>query len=476
MNKVVGIDALAAYVPKTFLELVPEKKVDGKYVETEFCKSRRLAPAFEKCGDLPSYIADGVGVYQFGVPDGHEDSVTMGAMAFKKLIDDNDLNISDIGRVFVGTETPVDNSKPNAIYINGAIERHFGGSMRNCTPVDMKFACAGATVALELLGEWIESGKSKGRYGVAIATDISTYPLRTREEVTQGAGAIAMLVSENPRLLAFENGSEEITSTVSKDEKDFFRPVTQHTAVVDGQLSIGSYLSTCKEALLDYRNKAVSQGIIAAGGLLTDNVDRLLLHLPFYKMGEYASSALFKNEWRGTSRFDEIVKEIGFPEPKNGDKVKEKDFEKKFRESKIFKEAFSQKVESGLLASRRTGNIYTGSIYASLMSMLENDARKGTDLNGKRFGFGSYGSGSLFKAFTARIQPEFKEVVSKMDLLKQLDERNSKGSLSLDDYERLHEKGMVKSDSIIEPHQEFVLDRIGNTSLDSGYRYYRFVD
>ncbi len=477
MKKLVGIDDLTTYVPKTYLELVPEYEArKGNYVDSEFSRLR---------GIPPSRIAKGIGVYQFGWPDGHEDSVTMGAMAFKKLIEKNDLRLSDIGRVFVGTESAVDHSKPNAMFIVGAVERALGkeGETRNYTPLDLKFACAGATAGLELMSEWIETGKNNGKAGVVIATDVSHYLLGTKEkesieEITQGAGAVAMLVKENPRLLALENSmTTEITSTVCKDEKDFFRPLYRHSAVVDGQLSVDCYLNACKAALTDYRKKAVTQGFVKDEELLTDKFDRILVHLPFHKMGEYAGVSLFRHEWRNTPRFREIEREIG-PEPSIEDVKADKEFARKFRETKLFKEVFSEKMEKGLAASERTGNLYTGSLYAALSSMLELESKQGTDIGGMRFAFGSYGSGLMFKAFTGIVQPGFKEVIGKLDLLKTLDERGTdkRISLSVAEYERLHEKNSGMAESVLPPKNEFVLASIGTSKVDEGYRYYKFVD
>lgn len=472
MKKFVGIDDIATYVPKTYLELVPEYEArKGNYADSEFSRLRGIPPA---------KIAKGIGVYQFGWPDGHEDSVTMGAMAFKKLIEKNDLKLSDIGRVFVGTESAVDHSKPNAMFIVGAIERALGkdGETRNYTPLDLKFACAGATAGLEFLSEWTETGKNNEKAGVVIATDVSHYPLQSGEEITQGAGAVAMLVKENPRLLALENSmTTEITSTVCKDEKDFFRPLHRHSAVVDGQLSVDCYLDACKDALTDYRKKAVTQGFVKDEELLTDKFDRILVHLPFHKMGEYAGVSLFRHEWRNTPRFREIEREIG-PEPSHEDVKADKEFARKFRETELFKEVFSEKMEKGLAASERTGNLYTGSLYASLSSMLELESQQGTDIGGMRFAFGSYGSGLMFKAFTGTVQPRFKEVIGELDLLKALDERRTdkRRSLSVAEYERLHEKNSGMAESVLPPKNEFVLASIGTSKVDEGYRYYKFVD
>lgn len=479
MEKLVGIDALGTYVPQTLVELVPEDSFKNKtYEHSEFSRKREFSPV---------YIGKGLGLYQFGWPDGHEDPVTMGAMAAKQLIEQNDIELSEIGRIFLGTETPVDHSKPGAMYIAGALERSMGkeGEMRNCTPLDFKFACAGTTAALELLCEWVESGKNNGKYGLAIATDISSYPLGFKEEITQGAGAVAMLVKENPRLLAIENGVEtaELTSTVCFDEKDFFRPIGTHTAVVDGPLSVDCYLNTCKEALTDYRKKAVKQGLIKDGEILTDQVDRILFHLPYAKMGENAAAALFINEWRDDSRFEEIVREIG-PEAERKNYNSEEDFQgakkvfrRSFRDTDLFKETFSEKVEKGTRTSRRTGNTYTGSLYMAFDSMLESELKDGIDLAGKRFAFGSYGSGCIFKTFVGTIQPEFKEVVKNLNLFEQLDERRNdkRNFLSIEDYETKHENYLGLTKSIIEPDGDFVLAKIGDTQTDKGYRYYDFV-
>lgn len=428
---------------------------------------------------MPSYLAEGIGAYQFGFVDGRQDSVTMGSMAFKKLIEKNDLELSKIGRVLVGTESPVDNSKPNAMYIVGIIERQMGkeGEMEECTPLDLKFACAGATAGLELLAEWIETGKNRGKYGVVIATDVATYPLKSREEVTQGAGAVAMLVKEDPRLIALENNmTAEITSTVNRDSRDFFRPVNRHTAVVDGPLSIECYLDTCRPAFINYKKRAIKQGFIKDGELLTDKMDRISLHLPFHRMAEYASVPLFVHERRDTPIWKEIVSEVG-PEPKKEDVKAIKIFRKKVRETEQFRKFFAEKIEKSAVAAKRTGNTYTGSLYVGLSGMLELESQEGTDLAGMRIAFGSYGSGAMFKAFTGIIQPDFKEVIRKLDLLRSLDEREKdrKGHLSLKDYERLHEKDLGIEECVLEHKKEFVLANIGASKVDEGYRYYEFA-
>lgn len=463
----VGIDDITVYVPKHFLKLAYPENPDKL---TEFAESREINPG---------KILKGIGTYEISVPDVHEDSVTMGAMAALKLMKRNDLGISDIGKLYVGTETGVDFSKPVASYILGMLETGSGEekSMRRCSAIDQKFACAGASYSLEHVTDWIRVSPNEERRGIVIATDIAKYPMgkeHASEECTQGAGAVALLVKKNPRLIALDN----VTSTVTKDEKDFFRPLNRETAVVDGQFSIKCYLDACKTALIDYEDELKSVGLIApqSGETVTDYIDYMCFHIPFPRMAEYASAFLLRHEWRGLPKLEKIIEKIG-PEPKRENFETEKEFKendkifrKKFSKTEEFQKVFKEKIENSLVEPRRIGNIYNGSIYLAFHSALEVEHKGGIDLNGKRFAFGSYGSGYTFKAFGGIIQPEYEEVVERLNLLTELDQRKP---ISLEDYEQLHE-GRGK-ESLIPPKNEFALVRIGESGVEEGYRFYEFI-
>ena len=62
------------------------------------------------------------------------------------------------------------------------------------------------------------------------------------------------------------------------------------------------------------------------------------------------------------------------------------------------------------------GNLYTASLYLGFRSSLEFEYQKGVDLDGKRIGFGSYGSGSSAMVFSGVVQPEYAEIVKSMNL------------------------------------------------------------
>ena len=103
-------------------------------------------------------------------------------------------------------------------------------------------------------------------------------------EMTQGGGAIAMLLNDKPRLLEFD---PKVTSTSIKNEYDFYRPFGKETPVVHGQYSNLLYLIQVKNALNDYTRKALKTGLInlADGESMLDHMDYINMHLPYSNMG-----------------------------------------------------------------------------------------------------------------------------------------------------------------------------------------------
>jgi hydroxymethylglutaryl-CoA synthase len=50
------------------------------------------------------------------LPDLHQDAVVFGANALTKLIIEHDIKLKDIARIYVGTESSIDSSKPIASF------------------------------------------------------------------------------------------------------------------------------------------------------------------------------------------------------------------------------------------------------------------------------------------------------------------------------------------------------------------------
>jgi hydroxymethylglutaryl-CoA synthase len=112
-------------------------------------------------------------------------------------------------------------------------------------------------------------------------------------------------------------------------------------------------------------------------------------------------------------------------------------------------------------------------MYMGLRSLLEFEFKKGIDLEQKRIGFGSYGSGSSAMVFSGTIQPQYKEIVSKMDLDAEI---GSRQKLTMEEYEELHRNERDFNDSIVRAHKEFVLVKVGgNTAEKAGLREYSYL-
>nr|NVI74469.1 HMG coenzyme A synthase [Cucujiformia] len=105
--------------------------------------------------------------------------------------------------------------------------------------IDTTNACYGGTAALFNAISWVESSAWNGRYALVVAGDIAVYA-KGSARPTGGAGAVAMLVGPNAPLV-FDRG---VRATYVKHAYDFYKPdLTSEYPVVDGKLSIQSYLS-----------------------------------------------------------------------------------------------------------------------------------------------------------------------------------------------------------------------------------------
>src|SRR5690606_188508 len=235
-----------------------------------------------------------------------------------------------------------------------------------------------------------------GQRVLVIASDVARYELDTPGEPTQGAGAVAMLVSADPKLLEIE----PVSGLNSADVDDFWRPNDSTTAIVDGALSVTAYLDALTGAWTD---------LAAQGGPAMAEIDRVLYHQPFTKMAKKAQVHLAG--LTGEDLDTEIVAGTA-----GGS-------------------ASTRPRDTGLATStlynRRLGNSYTASLYAGLCSLLDHDA----DLAGKRIGLFSYGSGSVGEFFTARVVPGYEQQSRRQAVTEALDARVP---LSIDAYRALH--------------------------------------
>ena len=306
-------------------------------------------------GTDPEKYAKGLGCRSMTVLHPMQDSVTMAAEAGWSLLTSYGIDPESVGQLIVGTESGVDWAKPVAAYVHEMI-----GLSPRCRTYDVQHACYGASAALSSVGAWIASGMAAGRKALVIATDVARYDEGSPGEATQGAGAVALLVgSSSTGVLRPDLGTEAVYSS---QVMDFWRPGHRSTAVVNGKYSVRCYLAALEQTYQVHRT---------AGGPGIDELDYLLFHLPFPRMSEKALEVLMEAEHGRV-------------------------------EQGAFRHVLREKIEPGVSAARRVGNIYSGSLYLSLASLLES---RGASCAGRPVGLFSYGSGCCAEFFTARIGP-----------------------------------------------------------------------
>ena len=106
----------------------------------------------------------------------------------------NKLTPDKIGRLYGATESAFDESKAMNSYVIGMLEQVYGkDTFGHCGGIECKFACVSGSYALYDNTNWIRAGESEDKHAIVVVSDIAKYDLGSSGEVTQGAGAVAML-------------------------------------------------------------------------------------------------------------------------------------------------------------------------------------------------------------------------------------------------------------------------------------------
>jgi len=500
----IGIDDMALYVPSLYLPI-------------RTIAAERGIP-YEK-------LNRGLGLEHLAIPDVHEDAATMAANAVVEIIEKNNLDPNTIGRIYMGTESALDGSKPTATYVLEMLRRKYRGQygkqcLLNCDVVDLTFACIGGVDALQNTLDWVKGDTS--RIGIVVCSDFAKYELDSTGEYTQGAGAIAMLVKHNPRLIAFGDtfgiatmgvhdffkpkraieklqiiqevldlaGVTNITAEAALanlsdslavkgilDDNDTKLSMRKDTPIFDGQYSNFTYQNRIREAFYNFKNKKIAAGLMDKDYPVLGNWERLIFHLPYAAHGRRIASELFMIELQSIGKWKAFSKENELVAPQKTEFQDDATFNKAYGQflrgitkTKGYKEFTLHKLAKAEVASGLVGNMYACSIFLALMSTLDEDLKEGENIEGKDFGFVGYGSGSKSKVFEARIQAQWKEVVQTFETKKRLMERTE---IDYPTYEALHRMQLTKS--VIEPKGEFRLSKISTEPMKEGARYYEWV-
>ncbi|WP_331233736.1 hydroxymethylglutaryl-CoA synthase [Natronorarus salvus] len=419
-------------------------------------------------GDDPEKYTKGLGLYASSFPDVYEDIVTMGANAAYELMRREGLSPEDIGRIDVATESAFDHSKPVSTYIAGCLEKVFDGDFHHANKGERKFACVAGTQSIDDAYNWIKAGRNRGRAALVIATDTALYARNDPGEATQGAGAVAMLIDEEPDIvsLSTEQGYG------SADETDFLKPNQQFPSV-DGKRSVQVYLARMREALEDYESMV--------GRTHPDDFAYIPFHTPFPGMVRKAALFGYRHMIRDTEIEDELADEIG-RQPRAEDYEYDEEFTEAMtvymddlKRTEAYQEWYDRVIDPTLTISREVGNWYTGSVHIARASALKTALDEGVDLTGERLLVGSYGSGAQAEIHVERVNENWAEKIARMPIDEQLDARYD---ISFEEYERVHDvhNHDVETGTEVEeftvPDGEFVFDGWGRMNE----RKYRFVE
>ncbi len=350
----VGIDKLNAYIPSYYIDI------------KDLAVARNVDP---------DKYTIGIGQDEMAILSSKEDIITMAANAADSIITDEDKPLIDM--VIFATESAFDYSKSAATYLTELLE--LSPYVR---AVEMKQACYSGTAALQMAADYVRLRPE--RKVLVVTSDVARYGLDTPGEVTQGAGACAMLISSNPRILTLD----EKVAFVTENQYDFWRPSYSDVALVDGAFSNQLYMRMFKQTLEKYGEDSLQE--IA-------EIDMLHFHLPYSKMGLKAIQSI----------------EAEYP-------MLEKTFSH-------WKHMYTPMTTLG----RKVGNIYTGSLYLSFLSSLIYQKELKV---GQKIGFFSYGSGAVSELFTGRLVENFEKVIPNAFIQ---DLFESRTRLTIADYERV---------------------------------------
>jgi len=421
-------------------------------------------------------VEKGLGLLKMTLPDVYQDPVVFGANALTKLIAQNEINLSEVARIYVGTESSIDSSKPIASFLIQLMEQKFGENcLAHCDVVDFTFACIGGVDAMQNCMDFARMNPDQK--AIVVTTDIAKYDLESTGEYTQGAGATALLISAHPRIIAFDTN----WATSSKGVFDFFKPyrslskkeitgndqneswlgqleaeieIHKDQPVFDGQYSNQCYMDRTKAAYFAFKSKA---GI---SDCLYSRWSHIIMHLPYAFQGRRMLSEIFA---------------LDATEPLLSGTESGADYQNKLKEvskSEAYKQFVVEKLQDAEQASSIIGNLYTGSIFMGLLSTLTQAQLRGDEISGQKFGFMAYGSGSKSKVFEGVIQNGWDAQIEKSALFTVL--ANSQ-EIDFNTYEKLHKK--EQKIAVREPKHEWVLDRI-ETEIPHliGARYYKWID
>ena len=361
----------------------------GVYLGTAQLDVRKLA----ELRGLDLHRFDNLMMLEKTVAMPFEDPVSFAVNAAKPVVDAlSDEERQRIEMVITCSESGIDFGKSMSTYVHKYL-----GLQRNCRLFELKQACYCATAGFQMAVNSVLSQASPGAKVLVIGTDIARFTIVESgralsedwafAEPSSGAGAVCLLVSDVPKVLAVDVGCN---GYYGYEVMDACRPVPDSEAG-DTDLSLLSYLDCCEQSYLHYAERIEDVDYVETFGYLA-------FHTPFGGMIKGAHRNMMRKHKR--ARPAEIQAD------------------------------FERRVRPGLLYCQRVGNIMGGTVFLSLASTIDN----ATIERPTRVGLFSYGSGCSSEFFSGVVAPAAKSLVGALHIESQLAERTP---LTVEEYDRL---------------------------------------
>jgi hydroxymethylglutaryl-CoA synthase len=487
-NKRIGISGLAAYIPpfRVWLE--------------DWC---------DWTGNQWPKVREVVG-RSFRVRGPDQSVYTMAATAVMRLIRQYDIDPERVKFLGLGTESSTDNSA-GAIIVKGMVDRalEMQGKppiARSCEVPEFKHACLGGVYGMKGALRHLALDGAGGQ-AIVVCADIAEYARGSSGEPTQGAGAVAMLLEEEPRLASVDL----VKSGSASDYRiiDFRKPMlrfcgqdrseshqVQDFPVFNGKYSTTCYIDETVHALNDMYEK---RGLNASEYL--QSLQTIFMHRPYRRMPEtgYAIAYLFALGSGGSEdraelasycyqagiEPDDLLREMtskpqvaGLADPERHN------FEaypltmavfRIFRAARKYRREILDKLALGSDTMLDLGNLYTAALPAWMAAGFEQAVDEGRDLTGEELLTFGYGSGDAAEVIPLIVADDWREATARihfadaMEFAVDLNERQ---------YAALHD-GRRVTDLDYLPKNEFVIEKVGRTDQrqfqDLGIEYYRYV-
>lgn len=434
---------------------------------------------------------------------------TMAANAVLRLINSYAIDPRNIGYLALGTESSIDNAA-GAVIVRGLVDQALQTEgrtrlARDCEVPELKHACLGGIYAIKGALRYL-AFDGRGRQAIVVSADIAEYERGSSGEPTQGAGAIAALLEQSPKLLTLDlHGAGSASDYRGLDFRKPFLRFSGQSPGHNGRLQDlpifnGKYSTTCYvdeslcalDAMFAKREGSRSAYFRDLAGVF--------MHRPYHRMphSAWALGYLFALGQDGGDAHRELESYCAPAKIALNDLLDEMNshpdvarldggdlsFEayplsmlvlKAFRETERYRQVVDDKMQLGSDAMMDLGNVYTAAMPAWLAAGLNQAAAENIDLDDREILLMGYGSGDAAEAIPARVVSGWQSAATAIDFGAALQH-----AIDLDraQYEALHD-GHTVEDLQVPPSQGFIVDRVGTSNehqfQDYGIEYYRYI-